>query len=130
MVLHIHGFEAEILSASQKKATFTRGTLFQVMVVHTTKDTEGIPAPSISIFPYSKNNSLFRLSSEQMEELYRGDLSCEDYLTKNSYNQSNAVIDIFLGFKRKMSLFNKEDTLFEELMRPSFGQYYVFRLGL
>ena len=97
------------------------------MVVHTTKDTEGIPASTISIFPYNKNNSLFRLSSEQMEELYRGDLPCEDYLTKNTYNQSEALIDIFLGFKRKISILDKEDTMFEELTRPSFGRYFVFR---
>ena len=69
---------------SQRASAHTQKTtaLFQVMVVHTTKDTEGIPAPTISIFPYSKNNSLFRLSSEEMEELYHGDLPCEDYLTK------------------------------------------------
>ena len=96
-------------------------------MVHTTKDTEGIPAPTISIFPYSKNNSLFRLSSEKMEELYRGDLPSEDYLTKNTYNQSEALIDIFLGFERKMSLLDRENMVFEELTRPSLGRYYVFR---
>ena len=97
------------------------------MVVHTTKDTQGIPAPTISIFPYRQNNSLFRLSSEQMGELYRGDLPSEDYLTKNTYNQSEALIDIFLGFERKLSLLDRENIVFEELTRPSLGRYYVFR---
>ena len=117
---------------SQRASAHTQKTtaLFQVMVVHTTKDTEGIPAPTISIFPYSKNNSLFRLSSEEMEELYHSDLPCEDYLTKKSFNQSEAIIDIFLGFTRKIrkiSLLDNEKIMSEELTRPSFGRYYVFR---
>ena len=97
------------------------------MVVHTTKATEGIPAPTISVFPYSKNDSLIGWSSQQMEEMYQGDLPCEDFLTKNSYNQSDALINILLGFTRRMSLLGEENIMTEELTRPSFGRYYVFR---
>ena len=97
------------------------------MVVHTTKETDGIPAPAISIFPYNKDNSAFRLSAEEMEEMYDGDLPCDDYLTKKTYNQSEALIDIFLGFTRKMSILNYKDIVTEEVTRPSDGRYYVFR---
>ena len=97
------------------------------MMVHTTRDTEGIPAPSISVFPFSKNNCAYIFSPDQMEEMYNGDLSSEDYLTKSTYNQSEAIIDILLGFTRKMSLLGTENIVTEEVTRPLFGRYYVFR---
>ena len=98
------------------------------MLVHTTKDTNGIPAPALSIFPYHKNNSAFRLAPEEIEEMYESDLPCcDDYLTKKTFNQSEAIADIFLGYTRKMSIFNQTDILREEVTRPSFGRYYVFK---
>ena len=98
------------------------------MVVHTTRDTDGIPAPTISVFPYSRNNSALNFSPEQMEEMFNGGLSSEDYLTKNTYNQSEALADIFLGFTRQKSLLGtEEDIVTEEMVRPLFGRYYVFR---
>ena len=97
-------------------------------MVHTTKDTQGIPAPTISVFPWSKNNSAFRLPPAQMEEMYDGDIPCDDYLTKHTYNQSEAFIDIVLGFTRKLSLLdNKQNIVTEEMVMPSIGRYYVFR---
>ena len=101
--------------------------LLQVMVVHTTKETEGIPAPTISIFPYNKNNSLIGTLSQQMEEMYQADLPCEDFLIKKTVNQSDALIDIFIGSTRRMSLLGEENIMTEELTRPSFGRYYVFK---
>ena len=100
---------------------------FQVMVVESRKDTEGIPAPTISLFPYSKNNSVFRLSLEQIEELYNSDLQSDEYMTQNTYNQSDILIDIFLGYTRKMSLMGGANIVTEEMMRPLFGRYYVLR---
>ena len=98
------------------------------MIVHTTKETHGIPAPTISVFPFSKNNSKFRLSTKELEEIYGGDLPCDDYLTKKTYNQSDALIDIVLGNTRKLSLLeNKENIVTEEMVTPSIGRYYVFR---
>ena len=97
------------------------------MVVHTTRDTDGIPAPTISVFPWSKNNSALILSPDQMEEMFNGDLSSEDYLSKRTFNQSEALVDIFLGFTRKMSLLGTENIVTEEMVRPLFGRYYVFR---
>ena len=97
------------------------------MVVHTTKETDGIPAPTISVFPYNKNDSMIGWSSQQMEEMYHSDLPCEDLLIKNTVNQSDALIDIFIGLTRRMSLLGKENIMTEELTRPSFGRYYVFR---
>ena len=97
------------------------------MVVHTTRDTDGIPAPTISVFPWSKNNSALILSPDQMEEIYNGDLSSEDYLTKSTYNRSEALADIFLGFTKKMSLLGTENIVTEEMVRPLYGRYYVFR---
>ena len=100
------------------------------MVVHTTKETEGIPAPTISVFPYSKNNSAFRLPAALMEEICDGDLPCDDYLTKHTFNQSEALIDIFLGYTRKLSLLDNNETIVtEEMLTPSIGRYYVFRQG-
>ena len=100
------------------------------MMVHSTKETGGIPAPTISVFPYSKNNSAFRLPLSQIEEMYDGDLPCDDYLTKHTFNQSEALIDIFLGYTRKLSLLdNKENIVTEEMLTPSIGRYYVFRQG-
>ena len=96
-------------------------------MVLTSKDTEGIPAPTISVFPYSKNNSAYRLSSEQMEEMYRGDLSCDDYLTQNTFNKSDVLVNIFLGFTRKKSLLDEKNIVTEEMTTPSIGRYYVFR---
>ena len=96
-------------------------------MVLTSKDTEGIPAPTISVFPYSKNNSAFRLSSVQMEEMYRGDLPCDDYLTQNTFNKSDALVNIFLGFTRKKSLLDEKNIVTEEMTTPSIGRYYVFR---
>ena len=102
-------------------------------MVQTTKDTDGIPAPAFSIFPYNMNNSAFRLSPEEMEEMYKSDLPCDDYLTKKTFNQSEAIIDIFRGYTRKMSILKQKHIVKEELTRPSFGRYYVvkptFRIG-
>ena len=96
--------------------------------MHTTRDTEGIPAPTFAVFPYSKNNSANKLSPDQMEEMYNGDLPSEDYLTKNTYNRSEALVDIFLGFTKHVSLLGtEEDVVTEEVTRPLFGRYYVFR---
>ena len=98
------------------------------MVVHTTKHTDGIPAPALSIFPYHKNNSAFRLSPEEMEQMYESKLPCcDEYLTKKTFNQSEAIADIFLGYTRKMSILNQTDIFTEEVTRPSFGRYYVFK---
>ena len=96
------------------------------MVVHTTRDTKGIPAPTFTIFPRSKNNS-YQLSPDQMEEMFSGNLSSEDYLTKNTYNQSEALVDVFLGFTRQMSLLGTGNNVTEEMVRPRFGRFYVFR---
>ena len=63
-----------------------------------------------------------------MEEMYGGDLTCDEYLTKHTYNQSEAFIDIVLGFTRKLSLLdNKQNIVTEEMVMPSIGRYYVFR---
>ena len=97
------------------------------MVVHTTRDTDGIPAPTISVFPYSKNNSAYKLSPDQIEEMYNGDLPSEDYLTKNTYNRSEALVDVLLGFTRHVSILGEENVVTEEVTRPIFGRYYVFR---
>ena len=98
------------------------------MVVHTTRETEGIPAPAISVFPYGKNDTAHQFSPDQMEEMYNGDLPSEDFLTKITYNQSEALIDIFLGFTRKMSLLGTDENIVtEEVTRPTYGRYYVFR---
>ena len=97
------------------------------MVVHTTRDTKGIPAPTISVFPYSKTNTAYKFSPDQMEEMYNGDLPSEDYLTKNTYNQSEALVDVFLGFIRQKSLLGTENIVTEEMVRPLYGRYYVFR---
>ena len=99
-------------------------------MVHSTKDTQGIPAPTISVFPYGSNNSAFRLPPAIKEEMYDGDLPCDDYLTKHTYNQSEAFIDIVLGFTRKLSLLDNNETIVtEEMLTPSIGRYYVFRQG-
>ena len=97
------------------------------MVVHTTRETRGIPAPTITIFPWSKNNTAQQFSPDQMEEMYSGDLPSEDFLTKITYNQSEALADIFLGFTRQKSLLGTENIVTEEVTRPLFGRYYVFR---
>ena len=97
------------------------------MVVHTTRETRGIPAPTITIFPWSKNNTAQQFSPDQMEEMYNGNLSSEDYLTKNTYNQSEALVDLFLGFKRQKSLLGTENIVTEEMSRPLYSRYYVFR---
>ena len=97
------------------------------MVVHTTRETRGIPAPTITIFPWSKNNTAQQFSPDQMEEMYNGDLPCEDYLTKITYNQSEALADIFLGFTRQKLLLGTENIVTEEMTRPLYGRYYVFR---
>ena len=95
--------------------------------MHTTRDTKGIPAPTISVFPYSKNNSAYTLSPDQIEEMYNGDLPSEDYLTKNTYNRSEALVDVLLGFTRHVSILGEENVVTEEVTRPIFGRYYVFR---
>ena len=62
-----------------------------------------------------------------MEEMYNGDLSIEGYLTENTYNQSEALFDVFLGLTRQMSLLGTKNIVTEEVTRPIFGRYYVFR---
>ena len=62
-----------------------------------------------------------------MEEMYNGDLPSEDFLTKITYNQSEALADIFLGFTRQKSLLGTENIVTEEMSRPLYSRYYVFR---
>ena len=53
--------------------------------------------------------------------------SIEACLEKNTYNQSELLNDIFLGFDRKESLTTPKNMVTEELAMPSFGRYYTLR---
>ena len=63
-----------------------------------------------------------------MEEMYAGDLPCDNYLTQHTYNQSDALLDIFLGYTGELSLLGEQENIVtEEMVTPSIGRYYVFR---
>lgn len=53
--------------------------------------------------------------------------SIETCLEVNTYNQSEMLSDIFLGFNRKESIMSQANMVTEELTRPSFGRYYSIK---
>ena len=53
--------------------------------------------------------------------------SIERCLEVNTYNQSEMLNDIFLGFNRKESIMSQANMVTEELTRPSFGRYYSIK---
>ena len=89
--------------------------------------TEGIPAPSVSLFVENKDGTAFRHSQRNLEKMCSGFESIEDCLEENTYNQSELLNDIFLGFENKDSLTKPVNMVSEELARPSFGRYYTLR---
>ena len=86
-----------------------------------------ISAPAISVFVENKDGTVFRHSQKNLEKMCSGFESVEDCLEENTYNQSELLNNIFLGFDKKESLTKPINMVTEELARPSFGRYYTLR---
>ena len=86
-----------------------------------------ISAPAISVFVENKDGTAFRHSQKNLQKMCSRFESVEACLEKNTYNQSELLNDIFLGFDRKESLTTPKNMVTEELARPSFGRYYTLR---
>ena len=67
-----------------------------VMVVKTTKDTKGLPAPAISVSLPSFGHPLPDKCFESID-------SIEECVRENTYNRSQTVSDVLLGFIKKES---------------------------
>ena len=67
----------------------------EVMVVETLKNTDGIPAPAITI----------ALPDQLKEDIFdRRNTSIESWIAASTFNSTNLIGSVLLGYERKMTL--------------------------
>ena len=95
----------------------------EVMVVETTKDTDGIPLPAITLLFADKAPENQKFSS-----CFHLNVSVEDCLEKNSHDVSNILKKVLLGFEKKKTLVLGENEIIGDLAASSAGRIFTFRL--
>ena len=98
-----------------------------VTPTHNTSSFFHVCSSAISVFIEDKEGSAFRHSQKNFKKMCSGFESIETCLVVNTYNQSELLHDVFLGFTRKKSLTTPNNLVTEELARPSFGRYYTIK---
>lgn len=106
------------------------------MVVESQKETAGVIAPAISVFPWSTENQGLKISTSECSDLHgcliemyeisdqKG--SVEDWIGISSYDHSEILFDTTLGWIRLQSL---NDFWVEDVTQSSFGRFYTLELG-
>ena len=92
----------------------------EVMVVKTTKDTQGLPAPSISVCLPSFGHPLPDKCFDSID-------SIEECVRENTYNRSQTVSDILLGFTKRKSFSGASEVFNEDYTGAT--KYYTLKLN-
>ena len=108
--LHFFGFPAVARFAKK-----------EVMVVESTKDTKGIPSPSITfaVVNQIKNDSCFEK-----------DTSIELCLKRYTLNRSEMLRRVIIGWKRKREINLTQESLREDFTLNYAGRYYTLDLPM
>ena len=91
----------------------------EVMVVKGSKLTNGIPAPAISVSLPSSGKQLQCFNFEE---------SVEECIKANTYNQSETLSDVILGFTRQKSFSGAKNVFTEDYIGAT--RHYTFKLNL
>ena len=90
----------------------------EVMVVKGSKLTNGIPAPAISVSLPSSGKQLQCFNFEE---------SVEECIKANTYNQSQTLSDVIMGFTRRKSFSGVKDVFKEDYIGAT--RHYTFKLN-
>ena len=110
----LHFFGLPAVQKYQKK---------EVMVVETTKNTEGIPLPAITLSFYGSQNQKYR-------SCYDLNVSIVDCLVTNTPNVSDILRKVLLGYAKKKMLVLGENEIIGDLARSWAGHIFTVRLPL
>ena len=83
-------------------------------------------ASAISIFA-ENNETNFRHFQSQLAQTCSSFTSIDKCLVEKTYNQSELLEDVLLGFEKKKSLTKPINLITEELTKPAYGRYYTLR---
>ena len=95
-----------------------------VMVVETSKDTNGIPLPAITLFSWDAPEN------EKYRSCYNLNVSIEDCLETNKPNVSNILKKILFGFEKKRALVFGENEMISDIAPSRAGCSFTLRLPL
>ena len=95
----------------------------EVMVVETKKDTSGIPAPAVTVTVMPSNRS-------QKAECFDSTGSIEDCIEATTYNRSQTLHDVVLGFTKRESVGKEENFYTEDYTASLTGRQYSFNLPM
>ena len=93
----------------------------EVMVVSSRRDTGGIQAPAITIAALTGWKDGFH----DLES--KGSSNFNSYIEQKTYNQSETLNDVILGWKNE-SLLNQEGVVTEDFTVPPAGRYYTINI--
>jgi hypothetical protein len=111
----------------------------EVMVVTSRRATGGIPAPAITMLPRNpKTNIGWKDSSWDISSLEFIQLACENTTSRNTsidgcieektYNQTEVVKDVILGYTTKKSLIKDDVPLTEDFTSTWYGRGYTLNI--
>ena len=94
----------------------------EVMVVETKKDTSGLPAPAITVTVMPSDRS-------QKAACFHSSSSVEDCIKANTFNRSQILHDVVLGFTKRESVGGKEEFYTEDYTASLTGFWFLMVLG-
>ena len=112
----LHFFGLPAIEKYQKK---------EVMVVETTKETDGIPLPAITLL-FANDGS----QNQKYRSCYQLNVSIVECLETNTPNISNILTKILLGFEKKETLVWGENEIIGDLAGSWAGHIFTLRLPL
>ena len=116
LAIFLHFFGLPAIQKYQRK---------EVMVVETTKTTNGIPLPAITLM--FGNNAP---ENQEYRSCYHLNVSVEDCLEKNTPNVSKILHKILLGFEKKETLVLGENDVIGDLAAQRAGPIFTVKLPL
>ena len=112
----LHFFGLPAIEKYQKK---------EVMVLETSKDTDGIPLPAITLlFAYDAPEN------QKYRSCYHLNVSIQDCLKTNTHNVSDILKKIVLGFQKKETLVLDENEMIGDLAASRSGRIFTLKLPL
>ena len=100
---------------------FARFSKMEVMVVETTKQTNGIPVPAITISVPNQING---------HSCYDQNSSIESCLERVSLNQSYILKSVVLGYREKKEILLKKENIRDDFMYNWPGIHYTLTLPM
>ena len=108
LAIFLYFFGLPIIETYQKK---------EVMTLEKKRNTNGIPAPAITIAVWSQSNICYDL-----------DKAIENCIDEKSLNRSDILIGAMLGFETRTAVNLTKDMFTEDSTHPWSGKYYTLNL--